>query len=259
MRPKKTHGSATTAAVHAAAVTHPGFVRVRNEDAVAFDGRLLVGEMKAPLAATLTPQRSVLMVADGMGGHVGGDLASRTALKALLATSVDCRDVVCWAEAVQQANDALYDLMEEQPSLRALGTTVVGAILSPEALVHFNVGDSRAYHYNGDELVRLSEDDVPLGTIGSRPGRLNHQITQCLGGQRARTRVAPHIGRIPSLRGGETLLLCSDGLTDMVAEAEIEKALQAAAEPAKCVTDLLEIALAGGGDDNISIIVATAA
>jgi protein phosphatase len=232
---------------------------VRNEDAVAFAGRLLVGEMNVPLAATLTGQRCVLMVADGMGGHVGGDVASRTALEALLATSVDCRDVVCWTKALQQANDALYDLMAARPSLQGLGTTVVGAILSPEELLHFNVGDSRAYHYDGNELVRLSEDDVPLGTPGPGPGRLSGVITQCLGGQSRRTRIRPHIELKPPLRRGETLFLCSDGLTDMVGEADIVKALQAAVEPTKCVVDLLEMALAGGGDDNISIIVATAA
>jgi protein phosphatase len=199
------------------------------------------------------------MVADGLGGHVGGGIASQWALEALLATGVDCRDVVCWTEALQQANDTLYDLMADRPTLQGLGTTVVGAILSRKELLHFNVGDSRAYHYNGDKLVRLSEDDVPLGTSGPRPGRLSGMITQCLGGQSRRTRIEPHVELKPPLRRGDTLLLCSDGLTDMVGEADIAKALQAAVEPAKCVMDLLEMALESGGDDNISIIVATAA
>jgi protein phosphatase len=198
------------------------------------------------------------MVADGMGGHVGGDVASRTALRILLDASVDCQDLICWARGLQRANGALYDLMAERPNLRGLGTTVVGAILSPQELVHFNVGDSRAYHYNGRKLVRLSHDDVPLGTAGPGPGRLSGMLTQCLGGHSRRTRIWCHIERKPPLRAGETLLLCSDGLTDMVAEADIERAVQAAAEPAKCVMKLLEMALEGGGDDNISIIVATA-
>jgi protein phosphatase len=244
--------------VQAAAVTHPGLLRERNEDAVAFDGGLILGEMNVPRVANLPAQGSVLMVADGMGGHVGGDLASRTALNTLLARSDECRDVICWTEALQQANAALYDLMAENPGVRGLGTTVVGAVLSPQALLHFNIGDSRAYHYRGDELIRLSEDDVPVGATGPRPGRSNHGITQCLGGSFARTRLDPHMGRTRPLRGGETLLLCSDGLTDMVAEADIARALRTNVEPAKCVVRLLELALDGGGEDNISIIVATA-
>jgi protein phosphatase len=245
--------------VHAAALTHPGLLRERNEDAVAFDGQLLLGEMKAPRVASLKAERSVLMVADGMGGHLGGDVASRTALEALLTKSVGCRDVAGWTQALQHANDALYDLMARRPSVWGLGTTVVGAVLSPDALIHFNIGDSRAYVYSGDELVRLSEDDVPIGTTGPQPGRSNHRITQCLGGQRERTRVAPHIARISPLAFEETLLLCSDGLTDMVAEADIEKALDTAVDPAKCVMRLLQMALEGGGEDNVSVIVATAA
>jgi serine/threonine protein phosphatase PrpC len=232
---------------------------MKNEDAVAFDGHLLVGELNVPQVARLAPQCSVVMVADGLGGHAGGDVASRTALKNLLATSAGCRDVVGWTGAIQKANDALYDLMEDRPSIRGLGTTVVGAMLAPDVLLHFNVGDSRAYRYGDAQLTRLSEDDVPLGTTGPQPGRSNHMITQCLGGQRRRIRVDPHIGQAHPLQPGEALLLCSDGLTDMVAEAAIETALQRVADPAKCVMRLLQLALDAGGGDNVSIIVARAA
>ena len=170
----------------------------------------------------------------------------------------DCRDVACWTEALLHVNDGLYDLMVRDPHLRGFGTTVVGAALSPDGLLHFNVGDSRAYHFSADQLIRLSEDDVPAGTTGPRPGRSNHGVTQCLGGTFGPGLLDPHVSTKPPLRRHETLLLCSDGLTDMVAETDIEQALRIAVEPETCVMRLLQLALDGGGEDNISIIVAVA-
>jgi serine/threonine protein phosphatase PrpC len=89
------------------------------------------------------------------------------------------------------------------------------------------------------------------------PGfRRSHQITQSLGGQLKPTRIRPHVGSTPPLSLGESLLLCSDGLTDMIGEKEISRTLDGAMGIGECAANLFELALKRGGNDNISIVIA---
>ena len=182
----------------------------------------------------------------------------RTALKILIEHQSDCATPSGCAEALQVANHRLYDLMEEEPATAGLGTTVVGAVVGPNGLISFNVGDSRIYRHGENSFVRLSEDDVPFGTIDFRGPRVSHQITQSLGGRLARTAISPHVSEGPPLAEGESLLLCSDGLTDMLPEIDIGKVMTNVTEPAACVARLMECALDAGGHDNVSIIVVRA-
>lgn len=242
--------------IEVAALTHRGAVRPRNEDAVAVGGELLVGDMDAP-SMTRMVGPDVIMVADGMGGHTRGELASLTALTMLLGRRSTCNDLVSWGDALREANDGLYDLMAERPDVRGFGTTIVGVAFLPSSLIVFNVGDSRAYRYGGGKLTRLSHDDIPLGTTG--PGiRRTHQITQSLGGRLARTRIMPHLSAVPPLRAGECILLCSDGLTDMVPEEDLARVLGNDEGLAQRAHRLFDMAVHGGGRDNISVIVAAA-
>ena len=130
--------------ISVAAMTHRGAVRPRNEDAVAVGNELLVGDMEAPRAFRITGSAHVIMLADGMGGHARGELASRTALTMLMSRPT-CNNLISWGDALQEANESLYDLMAERPDVRGLGTTIVGVVFSPSSLIVFNVGDSRAY------------------------------------------------------------------------------------------------------------------
>jgi serine/threonine protein phosphatase PrpC len=129
-----------------------------------------------------------------------------------------------------------------------MGTTVVGLLLSATRAVWFNVGDSRIYRHRGGRLEQLSVDDVPSGP---RSGL----ITQTLGGSPGFLPMAPHIGEedlvLPS-----RWLLCSDGLTDMLGDAEIERALAASDEDA--LRALFTAAMQAGGADNISIVLVSA-
>jgi protein phosphatase len=239
-----------------AALTHLGKIRSSNEDAVAVGNELLAADIVGPKRFTLSGIHCVLMIADGMGGHSQGALASKTALESLIRSSEDATDEVKWENALHTANDAIYECMSNARASKGMGTTIVGSAVSNKGVVHFNVGDSRLYRYSSSGLARLSRDDVPLGTSGPDPHRSSHLITQSLGGRSVNTPIRPHIGSTGPLTSGETLLLCSDGLTDMVGENEIASIIGAAKGVEDCVSDLLALALSNGGRDNISIVVA---
>jgi serine/threonine protein phosphatase PrpC len=197
----------------------------------------------------------VLIVADGMGGHRHGALASKTALSAIIQISPAGTEPSRWESLIHFANDALYDAMDRVPSSRGMGTTIAGVAIGKDQIVYFNVGDSRVYRHSGDSLARLSHDDVPLGT-GSRTNRRSHQITQSLGGRTANTPIRPHVGTTSALNVEETLLICSDGLTDMVSERLVNATISEERELERCVCKLLRLALDAGGRDNVSIIAA---
>ncbi len=244
--------------IEVASITHRGTVRPRNEDAIAVGDQLLVGDMDAPITSWIEGSAGVIMVADGIGGHARGELASKSALTMLLSRRSPCNDLVSWGDALQEANDGLYDLMAERPDVRGMGTTIVGVAFLPSSLIVFNVGDSRAYRCGDGKLTRLTHDDVPLGTAAPNDRRTRHQITQSLGGRLARTRIIPHIRAAPPLHAGECILLCSDGLTDMVREEDLVHVLGNGEGTAQRASKLFDMAIQSGGHDNISVILASA-
>jgi protein phosphatase len=238
-----------------AALTNVGLVRKINEDAVLLGKDLISEEKFGPKRFTLPSHMGVLIVADGMGGHRNGALASRTALSAIRQMSPDRTEPWRWGNVMHFANDAVYDTMDRAPSSRGMGTTIAGVAVGEDQIVHFNVGDSRVYRHSGGELIRLSHDDVPLG-MGPRTNRLSHQITQSLGGRTAKTPIHPHVGTTSALNTEATLLICSDGLTDMVPEELVNSTIVGEQNLERCVRRLLRLALDAGGRDNISIIAA---
>jgi len=237
-----------------AALTNVGLVRKSNEDAIAVGAELICANVFGPRRFTLPRNNCVQMIADGMGGHTQGALASKTALSFLVGTSDGATEIFQWENALRSANDAIYDCMEQTPSARGMGTTIVGVAIGETEVIHFNVGDSRLYRHSLGVLMRLSHDDVPLGTSGPSVSRSSHLITQSLGGRRANTGIRPHVGAASPLMDGDTLLLCSDGLTDMVADSVVASTLDRIQDLKECVSALLDVAFANGGRDNISII-----
>jgi PPM family protein phosphatase len=137
-----------------------------------------------------------------------------------------------------------------------MGTTLVGAFLTPSALLTFNVGDSRCYLFSAGRLIQLSHDDTTDEEKTRSGHRKSHAITQALGGSSFPIAVDPHINVDAPLGPEETLLLCSDGLTDMVDDHGIALALSAANDPIRAVRDLAGKAFAAGARDNASLIVA---
>jgi len=136
-----------------------------------------------------------------------------------------------------------------------MGSTIVGAIMRANQLIAFNVGDSRCHLFSSGQLTQLSQDDVldqERDRLGS--GR-SHVLTQALGGSSLPLAIDPHITVEAPLAPGEALLLCSDGLTDMVDNQAISKILRAAVTPLQSVCALAAKAFSNGARDNISLIV----
>lgn len=222
--------------------THQGMVRQNNEDSV-FPEKS--GESDGP---------TVLMVADGMGGHVAGEVASRLAINAAASSELEPDD------RVAAANRAIREEVARQPELEGMGTTLTLVELAPEGVARFgHVGDSRAYLFRNGELRQLTEDHtvaaeyVALGQISPSEADdhpQSHMLTRCLG----LTRFV-NVDRIDlDLAAGDRLLLCSDGLNSMVPPDDIAKSL-ADGSADEAAWKLVEAANKAGGHDNISVIV----
>jgi protein phosphatase len=239
-----------------AAFTHRGRVRPANEDAISIGTRVLTGDMSTPIVMMAPDDGCLLMIADGMGGHAEGAMASRAVLDYLVAASDRISNPETCAEAIEDANQHLYTLMEQQEAALGMGTTLVGAFLIPTALLTFNVGDSRCYLYSAGRLIQLSHDDVADDDINHSGHRRSHTITQALGGSSFPVAVEPHITIDAPLAAGETLLLCSDGVSDMVPNQTLSYTLRTAKDPLQIVRRLAAKAFSAGARDNVSLIVA---
>ena len=228
---------------HAASRTDVGLVRRRNEDAF-YQGQWLYA------------------IADGLGGHVAGDIASTTAINALkpydrLVPPPELPDAL--GKAVRDANDALRRRIRDAPDLAGMGTTMVAVLRSGDTAVVANVGDSRAYlmrDFKSDHsrMVQVSEDHTykHLVAAANEVPDLPEKLARFLDGRRD--------GRSPDLtvlqlRPGSRLLLCSDGLSSYVPHELIRSTLNSADTPTRAVDTLVVLALAHGGRDNITVIV----
>jgi PPM family protein phosphatase len=239
-----------------AAFTHRGRVRPDNEDAIAIGDRILTGDMDAPVVMTAPIDSCLLMIADGMGGHAHGAMASRAVLDHLVAAVDQLSNPASCTEVIEEANQHLFKLMHEHEEALGMGTTLLGTLLTADQMVTFNVGDSRCYLFSADQLVQLSYDDVPEGENNHFGRRRSHALTQALGGSSFPVAIKPHISVDSPLAPGETLLLCSDGLTDMVANQIISYTLRTAKDPLRSARELAAKAFRAGAKDNVSLIVA---
>ena len=236
--------------LHVTAVTHQGKVRSHNEDTIVVDRWICGDSMDEPRASERDiGEGTLVLVADGMGGHVGGRQASRRGAESMVRLIVGHADMAKVASALRKTNSELFALAAKDPTLRGMGTTMAGIVVMPDRTVWFNVGDSRVYSVRQEFLRQLSVDDVPQG---AGPG--NSRITQSLGGAYLYLEIDPHTGSVPT-RPGRRFLLCSDGLTDAVPLEMIESALTKDDEG--LVAELLERALAAGAPDNVSIVLAS--
>lgn len=224
-----------------ASATHKGMVRQNNEDSLYPEKS---GESEGPV---------VLMVADGMGGHVAGEVASRLAVNAAASSSLEPGD------RVAAANRAIREEVARQPDLEGMGTTMTLVELTPEGVARFgHVGDSRAYLFRDGGLKQLTADHtvaaemVALGQITAEEAEdhpRSHMIVRCLG----LTRFV-NVDEIElELEPGDRILLCSDGLNSMVPQATISQALGEGTAD-EVAWSLIELANKAGGHDNITII-----
>ena len=223
--------------------TEVGLVRRRNEDA------LYVGER-------------LFAVADGLGGHVAGDVASTTAIEALAGYDrpVEAEDLAATlGQAVAAADLAIRRRVIEEPALAGMGTTLVALLCCGPAAVLANVGDSRAYLLRGGPArrggtVRITEDHTyrHLVSAASRVPNLPDKLARFLDGRPDGR--SPDLTRL-TLHPGDRLLLCTDGLSSYVGDDLIHRAL-AEHEAADAVAGrLVQLALDSGAPDNVTVLV----
>jgi protein phosphatase len=233
----------STISVEAAGRTHIGLVRRRNEDS------MYLG-------------RSLFAVADGLGGHVAGDIASAIAIDALPSYDhpVDPADLpATLGRAVRAANEALRQKIEAEPQSAGMGTTLVALLRSGTAAVLANVGDSRAYllRKGGPDdggTLQITEDHTygHLVADAANVPNLPERLSRWLDGRSD--------GRSPDLttwdlRPGDRFMLCSDGLSSFVPFDLIETALKSSSDPNEVADRLITLAIDHGGPDNVAVIV----
>ncbi len=228
-------------------LTDPGKQREINEDSLYVDENL-----------------GLFIVADGMGGHNAGEVASRMAVQVTaksvregLEAGKEADRVV--REAIAQANRSIFENALNNPAWEEMGTTLLIALAVPPQVIIGHVGDSRAYSILKGEIKQLTDDDTFVfewmkeGLITkeqARSHRARHGLTEALG-------VADDVETEVVVRPWERsacLLLCTDGLTDMLEDEEILAIVGSAPEPQQACNDLVTAANIKGGEDNITVI-----
>lgn len=227
----------------------PGLIRSNNQDAYYID-----------------PEGRFFIVADGMGGHAGGEQASRIATEQIKAylhlnweSSKSSEQLL--EQALQQANQAILLDQQNHPERADMGTTVVVVILrSPESPWCAHVGDSRLYRMRSAQLEQVTEDHtwvaraLKMGEIRSDEARIHpfrHVLSRCLGREDLH-----QIDLQPlDVKVGDRLLLCSDGLTEELADQKIADYLKDTPLIDKAAFSLVEAAKEQGGHDNITVVI----
>lgn len=234
---------------------------------IAAYGRSDVGIRRSSNEDALLLRETVFAVADGMGGHLAGEVASAAALELIealdgevFASSVDAATAL--ADAVAAANTHVMNLAAKNPQFRGMGTTLTAVLAEGVRLHVAHVGDSRAYLLRNDTLSQLTIDHtlvqqlVDDGQITEQEAAKHPQrsvITRALG-------IAPAVDidtLTITLAPHDTVLLCSDGLTGVVNDDTIIRTLRSAASPTQAIDALIAKANANGGPDNITVLVLT--
>ncbi|WP_369361161.1 PP2C family serine/threonine-protein phosphatase [Streptomyces sp. cg2] len=237
-----------------AALSHTGLVREHNEDSLVAGPWTLCGTVTENPQTLVFPVGSplVVAVADGIGGQPGGEVASALTVAhlAALGPSLDSVDAV--RQALTRCNRAVYAAAERDRALTAMGTTVAGTVVLPDALLVFNVGDSRVLEAGEDGLRQVSVDDSPPLREGQRTTSL---VTQAIGGAPRFSAITPHVRSVP-LAQDRRYVVCTDGLTDPVLEEDIAAVLRAH-DGGRAVFELWKAALQAGAPDNITLALIT--
>lgn len=229
----------------AVGITHIGLQRKRNEDAYLID-----------------PNRNLLMVCDGMGGHRGGDVASRMAVEVIdqqfkYEQFADVPDSL--HKAIMQANKKIWQFGQKNEEVREMGTTITAAVIEQDQIVVAHVGDSSLYIIRQQEIIKFTDDhtlaeqmllDGLIKKEEIRSNAFNHILTRALG---IESQVHIDIKK-GTVKDGDWVLLCTDGLSNLVEMQEIPSLLSKQHEPQRAAQDLINLALNRGGHDNITVV-----
>lgn len=235
--------------MQAAGISHIGLVREKNEDKYIMD-----------------LQQKLFVICDGMGGHKGGKIASAMAAQVIERqyTSNDEQDrAAALNAAINAANQKIWQVGSDNPEYQEMGTTATAAVIEDERLIVAHVGDSSLFLLRDGQICKITTDhtlarqmvmDGLLDEDEVRTCSYNHILTRAVG-------VQENIeidNYTEIIQPGDQIILCSDGLTDMLAEEEMLEIMnenKAAADPEQLARALVDAALNKGGYDNITIIV----
>jgi PPM family protein phosphatase len=265
--------------VNAFGITDAGRVRPSNED------QFLIAELTKTMRiwhTSLSEAKAqsgdehghLFLVADGMGGHLAGEQASALAVVAIEqftlntfkwffhADAPDAQRVLAQFQmALRQADARIVEESHEHPEWRGMGTTVTMAYHLDAQLCVVHVGDSRAYIFENDELHQVTQDHTLMADMirrgvlqpeEAKHHRLRNVITNVVGGNDAGVNVEGHA---LDVHAGDRLLLCSDGLTEMLTNEAIAAILRAEPDPKAACTKLVTQANEAGGRDNITVVI----
>lgn len=208
------------------------------------------------------PLDNLFLVADGMGGHKAGDYASRCAIETIVefvASSQDNAVVTVLEKAIHRANNVVCTRSKEDEALNGMGTTVVAATIQDGRLCVANVGDSRLYVINNREIRQITRDHslveemVRMGGLKREQARSHPDkniITRAIGVQE---NVDIDFFNV-KLEKGDIILMCSDGLTNMIEDEEIRMILQGQRDLVEKAESLVNAANNNGGKDNIAVV-----
>ncbi|MGW3563449.1 PP2C family protein-serine/threonine phosphatase [Streptomyces sp. NPDC000941] len=228
-----------------AAGSHKGMIREGNEDSGYAGPRLLA-------------------IADGMGGQAAGEVASSEVISTLVQLDDDVpgSDILTsLGSAVQRANDQLRMMVEEDPQLEGMGTTLTALLWTGQRLGLVHVGDSRAYLLRDGVLTQITQDHtwvqrlVDEGRITEEEAGTHPQRSLLMRALGSGDHVEPDLS-IREVRAGDRYMICSDGLSGVVSHQTLEDTLASYQGPHETIQELIQLALRGGGPDNITCIVA---
>ncbi|HEX7058181.1 MAG TPA: Stp1/IreP family PP2C-type Ser/Thr phosphatase [Bacilli bacterium] len=209
---------------------------------------------------------TLAIVADGMGGHQAGDIASQLAIETVQSELQHIDSGLglsaCAAElaaAVRTANRKVFDLASSEDLYQGMGTTIVAALATSEIIIVAHIGDSRAYLFSADQVTQLTEDHslvnelVKSGQISPEEANSHPRknvLTRALGTEEnVEVEISQH-----KWKKGDIVLMCSDGLSNLVDEETIKSAVYAEADLEQKASRLVASALEAGGDDNITVV-----
>lgn len=245
MYPEPTGEVRMSLSLRFAAGSHKGMIREGNEDSGYAGPRLLA-------------------IADGMGGQAAGEVASSEVISTIVALDDDIpgSDILTsLGTAVQRANDQLRAMVEEDPQLEGMGTTLTALLWTGQRLGLVHVGDSRAYLLRDGVLTQITQDHtwvqrlVDEGRITEEEATTHPQRSLLMRALGSGDHVEPDLS-IREVRAGDRYLICSDGLSGVVSHQTMEETLASYQGPQETVQELIQLALRGGGPDNITVIVA---
>ena len=230
-----------------------------NRTGATFGSRTDVGCVRDHNEDSLVVAPPLFVVADGMGGHAAGEVASEIAIRTMEDLAPRTPDTEALCHAVTTANLAVIDAAQEA-GRHGMGTTLTAAILQGERLALAQVGDSRAYLLHQGNLQQLTRDHslmaemIEAGELTEEEARVHPQrsvITRALGSD---PDMLPDLYEL-NVAAGDRLLLCSDGLTSMIDDDEVERIMLRNRDPQHCANVLVNEAISAGGLDNVTAIV----